>query len=47
MPNRCAHGIPLLPRTSRRQSLMTAVSWLTLCVGLAVPHAPVMSQNVR
>lgn len=47
MPNRCAHGLPLLPRTSRRQSLMTAVSWVTLGLGFAVPHAPVMAQTVR
>ncbi len=46
MPNPCAQGLPLLPRTSRRQSLMTAVSWLTLCVGFAVPHTPVMAQTV-
>ena len=26
---------------------MTAVSWLTLCVGFAVPHTPVMAQTVR
>ncbi len=47
MPNRCAHGLPLLPRTSSRQSLMTAVSWVTLSGGLAVSPAPVMSQHVR
>ena len=35
------------PRTASRQSLMTAVSWLTLCVGFAVPHTPVMAQTVR
>ncbi len=47
MPNVHAPRLPLLPRTSRRQSLMTAVSWLTLCVGFAVPHTPVMAQTVR
>ena len=46
MPNPCAQGRPLLPGTASRQSLMTAVSWLTLCVGFAVPHTPVMAQTV-
>jgi len=44
MPNSCAQGRPLLPETSSRQPLMTAVSWLTPCVGFAVLHAPVMAQ---
>ena len=35
-----------LPRTSSRQSLMPVMSFVMLCMGLTVPHTPVVAQTV-